>query len=389
MNYKKSSDYLDEHFLLCQKHYDERFFLTRSKLKGKWRKSDDGSIHEIKIEYGKAKYDKFGKPIESHTERQEVADKVFLVSTFNADTNQYEITVENGREEPLTFSMDFSGSENMKMVDGSPMSTFLAAEGKSTSDIIYLQKENPDLDHEMALDFFVHAKKDLSVNKWKNYNQMLRDGIYNVEERVEIADNVYLHSKFAVYNPQSFEFRIENLREEPLVIDCIYSGSVNLRIDPQNDSNPTSHVFNVDGKGAFSDTMTLVKVDKEAAHEIHMSFSIRDNTNRADGNEENASNAAKKAENGLSSLSLEENGTKNSSSNGNRNSPPKTPVMSAGIASRAASFNTSSGYIPSPMQQKDGTADECEVRYYGAQRLTMVSKLKHIIHSNSSGELLN
>ena len=384
VNYKKSSDYLDEHFLLCQKHYDERFFLTRSKLKGKWKKSDDGSIHEIKIEPGKAKYDKFGKPLESHTERQEVADNVFLISTFNADTQQYEITVENNREDPLTFSMDFSGSENMKMVDGSPMTTFIAAEGKSTSDVIYLQKENPELDHEMALDFFVHAKKDLMVNKWKNYNQMLRDGIYNVEERVEIADKVYLHSKFAVYNPQSFEFRIENLREEPLVIDCNYSGSVNLHVEPENEANPTAYVFHAEGAGAFSQTLTLTKTDKVVPHEIHMSFSIRENSGNAQG--EDGDDAAKKSASvgGKSSEGVNDG---KSDANGRSNSPPKTPMMSAAIASRAASFNNSSGYVPSPTQIKEGTSDECEVRYYGAQRLTMVSKLKHIIHAKSSDVL--
>ena len=372
---------------MCQKHYDERFFLTRSKLKGKWKKSDDGSIHEIKIDPGKAKYDKFGKLLESHTERQEVADNVFLISTFNAETQQYEISVENNREDPLTFSMDFSGSENMKMVDGSPMTTFIAAEGKSTSEVIFLQKENPELDHEMALDFFVHAKRDLSVNKWKNYNQMLKDGIYNVEERVEIADKVYLHSKFAVYNPQSFEFRIENLREEPLVIDCNFSGSVNLSVEPESEANPTTFVFNAEGTGAFSPTLNLVKADKAAPHEIHMSFSIRENSpQNTNGRGDNGNNVAKTSENGVGNRSSDGNNDDKTNANGRNKSPPK---MSAGIASRAASFNTSSGYVPSPMQSKEGTSDECEVRYYGAQRLTMVSKLKHIIHSKSTEVLLN
>jgi hypothetical protein len=111
---------------------------------------------------------------------------VFLVSTFNADTQQYEITIENTRDDPLTFAMDFSGSVNMQMVDGTPMDTFVSVNGQGTSDVIYLKKEDVETDHEMALDFFVHAKKDLSVSKWKDYNQMLKDGTYMVEESVEM-----------------------------------------------------------------------------------------------------------------------------------------------------------------------------------------------------------
>jgi hypothetical protein len=93
------------------------------------------------------------KVIESHTERQEVAENVFLVSTFIADTNQYELTVENSRNERLMCSIDFSGSSNLRMASGGSMKTFLSADARQESEVIYLQKEDPDADSEFAVSF--------------------------------------------------------------------------------------------------------------------------------------------------------------------------------------------------------------------------------------------
>jgi hypothetical protein len=93
------------------------------------------------------------KVIESLTERQEVAENVFLVSTFIADTNQYELVVENCQDKELMCSIDFSGSSNLRMASGGSMKTFLSADARQESEVIYLQKEDPDVDSEFAVSF--------------------------------------------------------------------------------------------------------------------------------------------------------------------------------------------------------------------------------------------
>jgi hypothetical protein len=172
------------------------------------------------------------------------------------------------------------------------------------------------------------------------------------------ADNIFLHSKFHAYQPTTFEFKIENRRDEVIVLDCTYSGSVNLRGEPARDTDDGTHVFDVGGGGAFSDLLTLGKVDKDAAHEIHMSFHLRDSS-------------APPPLPAVGSLSMDDSKTSTAS--------PTTAnkKMSEGIASRAGAFSRSnSNFAPTPEKWKESEADDCQVRYFGAQRLTMVSKLK-------------
>jgi hypothetical protein len=77
------------------------------------------------------------------------------VSTFIADSNQYELTVENSRNERLMCSIDFSGSSNLRMASGGSMKTFLSADEHQESEVIYLQKDDPDADRELAVSFVI------------------------------------------------------------------------------------------------------------------------------------------------------------------------------------------------------------------------------------------
>lgn len=418
--------------MLCQKHYDDRFFLIRSKLKGNWKKSKDGKLIELKVDTqnrakydasGKplderrevadhvflltkyntdtkqfdltidnereeeilvqmdmsasknlkmvgdpnmsrhfktasrsksavtrlqrideeddndldvqvtvdsaGKYDQFGKPLASYEERHEVAENVILVSRFDALTREYAFFLENHRDETLSFELDFSGSSNVKMTDGGELMTFLSAEAGGSSETLTLAKADDALDHDFALDVFVHSEKRLKIIKWESSS----NSMYALESRVEISSSVWLHSKFTkpvAGSKQEFIFLIENQRDEPITVELQLNGSTNV-------GGPMTHSFTADA-GGMSEQFQAGKVNEAAPHNLVMNFGFKYPSD---------AKAAPK--------------------------PIALKHVSSGLAGAASVFEKG-GFAPTPQNQKMQVAEECDVRYYGAQRFTTIKK---------------
>jgi hypothetical protein len=272
------------------------------------------------------------------TERQEVSDNVFVISTLDLDTNQFEISLENNRDATLAFSMDFNASINMRMMNGTPLNTYVEVEGHGYSEVFYLEKINAALEHELAVDVVVMGH--LSVSKWKDYNNMFDSGsTAMVEECAEIEDGIFLHSGFLAVAPSTFEFSIENRRAEPVTLECIYANSINLRLESATETDTGSYTFHVHGNGTFSKVLTLAKVDRSAAHEINMSFRF-------------VSTSPAPPLPLVASLSSE------------LPQPPskEEPVISTNIAAKTQVFKKHAGYVPSPQAFKEAKAEaDCEV----------------------------
>lgn len=268
--HKKSTDFVDEEFLLCQKHYDTRFGVAGQKAKykgpGGWRKSVDAGIASKKSIEDLATLEKEPAQEDPRESRR----------------NSRSLFAGMGSTQPAEgVDNDFLEAYNASQVAAKKKSVTVTAPNEPTpaakkaarkallndkNQIVVFSKDSGSgFIFELVNEEGVGLASDVDFSEQDEQSHHIFSS--------EIYEKVFLIADLTNDRPAEFAMRIRNERPFGVGVTLNFDDSVNLREKKRGALG--TYKFSALGNGMTSDAAILVKVDESAEHEIAMSIQIQ------------------------------------------------------------------------------------------------------------------